>query len=61
MRIRTLLLIKVIGICDLCSINSPELYFEVIGLRVSAHGPPRLYFESLQLPNFDFTADPDPP
>jgi hypothetical protein len=27
---------------------------------VSAHGPPRLYFEPLKLLNFDLNADPDP-
>ncbi len=47
MQIRILLLIKVIGICDHCSIHPPGLHFELTlqAFFVIVHGPRRLLFE----------------
>jgi hypothetical protein len=60
-RLRILLFIKVIKICDHWSTEPPE--GSVVTLHasiVSVHGPPRLHFEPLKRLNFDFDADPDP-
>jgi hypothetical protein len=51
-----ILLIKVMGICDYCSLDLLWLYLEPPGLHYKR---PRLYFEPLKLLNFD-SADPDP-
>ncbi len=59
MRIRTLLLITVIGICDHWSIDPPELHFEPLGSMVSVYGPSRLCFKPLRLMSFDLNADLD--
>jgi hypothetical protein len=48
MRIRILLLIKVMKICDHWCIDPPGLHFEPPGLNCSVHGPP------CGILNFDF-------
>jgi hypothetical protein len=62
-RIRILLLIKVMGICDHWSIDTSGLHFEPPGLHCDR---PRLGFEHLKLLNYDYNdsafhsfADPD--
>ncbi len=52
-RIRILLLIKVMGICDHCSTDIPGFHFQHPRLHCE-HGPPRLHFEPLKFMNFDF-------
>jgi hypothetical protein len=58
MRIRILLLIKVIKVCDHWSIDPPGLHFEPPCLH-GVHGPLGLCFEPLKLLNFNFKADPE--
>jgi hypothetical protein len=61
MRIRILIFINGMGICDLWSIDPLELHFQHLGLYLGAfQGPPRISFEPLKLLSFDFNADPDP-
>jgi hypothetical protein len=55
-RIRIMLLIKKMLICD----HRPKGPFGPPRQMLNAHGPPRLHFEPLKLLNFDFNADPDP-
>jgi hypothetical protein len=55
LRIRILLLIKV---CDNWSMEPPGLRFEPLGLH-GVHCPLRHCFETLRLPDFNFTADPE--
>ena len=57
MRIRILIFIKMIGICDYWPIDLPGLHFEPPGLLCER---PRLYFEPRKLLNSDFNSDLDP-
>jgi hypothetical protein len=58
-RIRILLVIKVMRICDHWSTDPPRLHFESPRPHCSVCGPPLLRFEPLKLLNFDFNADLD--
>ncbi len=58
MRIRILLLIKVMRICDHWSTDRPFLSLHASILSI--HGLSWLHFEPLKLLNFDFNAGPDP-
>ncbi len=57
MRIRILLLIKVMEICDHWSVDRPGLHFEPPSLNFE---PPGFYYKPLKILNFEFNADPDP-
>ena len=59
--IRILLRIKAMQICD--HWTSCTLHGSILSLQasiVSVHGPPWLFFEPLELLNFDFNVDPNP-
>jgi hypothetical protein len=58
MRIRILLLIKLIRICDHSTTDPPKLHFGPPGLHWEHRGPLRLYLEPLNILNFNFNADP---
>jgi hypothetical protein len=67
MQIRILLLKKVIGICDHCSIHPqglpfdpPGLHFDPPGLHFIVHGPQRLYLGPIASEFVFFNANPDP-
>jgi hypothetical protein len=62
MRIRILLLIKVIQICDDWSPDNPRLHFEAQSSTASVNGTLKFYFECQTAPNFWFSdsLDPDP-
>ncbi len=62
-RIHILLLIKVMGICDHCSIDTPyrALFWASRSPLWGSSAPLRLYFESLlKFSIFDFNVDPGP-
>ncbi len=60
MRIRILLLIKVMAICNHWSTDPPRLHFEPPGLHLWASTVLHGLRASKELLNFDFNADPDP-
>jgi hypothetical protein len=59
MRIRILLLIKVMQICNHWSLDPQGSILSIHASIVSVHGSPRLHFEPLKLLNFDVNANPE--
>ncbi len=57
MRIRILLIIKVMRICDHWSKDPPRLVYTSI---VRVRGPPLLHLGASKASEFDFNEDPDP-
>jgi hypothetical protein len=60
MRIRILILIEVLEICDHWSADSPGLHFEPPGFNCEYTRPSTVFFDPLQLLNLDFNTDLNP-
>jgi hypothetical protein len=58
-RIRILLLIKLVRICDHWPTDPTGIHFAPPRLHLSVHGPSRLHFDALKLLNIEANADPD--